>query len=95
MRHTAITDILSNPEASIETCKSIAGHVSQQIIKTYAHINISAKRTALDSLFRGRSGKQASRHHGRSVSSHTFKDDCAVAVDVEEQNASKEVPDVD
>jgi integrase len=51
MRHTAITDILSNPEASIETCKSIAGHVSAQIIKTYAHINLSAKRTALDSLF--------------------------------------------
>jgi integrase len=95
LRHTAITDLLSNPEASIETCKSIAGHVSAQIIKTYAHINLSAKRTALDSLFRGRSGKQASRHHGRSVSPHTFKGDCGVAVDVEEENASEEVPDVD
>jgi len=69
MRHTAITDLLSNPEASIETCKSIAGHVSAQIIKTYAHINISAKRTALDSLFRGRSGKQAGRNRERITGS--------------------------
>jgi hypothetical protein len=46
-------------------------------------------------IFRGRSGKQASRHHGQSVSPHTFKGDCGVAVDVEEENASEEVPDVD
>lgn len=82
MRHTAITDILRNPEASIETCKSIAGHVSAQIIKTYAHINLSAKRIALDGLIceSARTEKQARRHQRRPVQPHNFKSDDPLAI---------------
>lgn len=54
LRHTAITDILQNPDVSEETAKAIAGHISDKILKTYSHIRISAKRNALDSLFHTR-----------------------------------------
>lgn len=54
LRHTAITDILQDPDVSEETAKAIAGHISQQILKTYSHIRISAKRAALDSIFKRR-----------------------------------------
>jgi len=54
LRHTAITDILQNPDVSEETAKAIAGHISDKILKTYSHIRISAKRTALDALFSAR-----------------------------------------
>lgn len=50
MRHTAITNLLMNPNISIETAKSIAGHITDQIIKTYSHIHMDAKRKALDAL---------------------------------------------
>lgn len=52
MRHTAITDILQVPEVSEETAKSIAGHISARILKTYSHIRLDAKREALDRLVR-------------------------------------------
>jgi integrase len=54
MRHTAITLILENPDTSEEVAKSIAGHISDKILKTYSHIRISAKRNALDALFKKR-----------------------------------------
>lgn len=54
MRHTAITDILQDPDVSEETAKSIAGHISERILKTYSHIRISTKRNALEGLFRRR-----------------------------------------
>jgi integrase len=97
LRHTAITDILQDPDVSEQTAKAIAGHISDKILKTYSHIRISAKRDALDGLIckSVRSGKEAGRHSGRSVSSHTFKGDRRGAVDVEKENASKEVPNVD
>jgi integrase len=50
LRHTAITDLLSNPEVSEETVKAIAGHISDQILKTYSHIRMDAKKHALDAL---------------------------------------------
>ncbi|HXM63007.1 MAG TPA: tyrosine-type recombinase/integrase [Terriglobales bacterium] len=97
LRHTAITDILQDPDVSEQTAKAIAGHISDKILKTYSHIRISAKRNALDSLIckSARSGKEARRHSGRSVSSHSFRSDCGVAADVEEQNASEEGSDLD
>jgi integrase len=50
LRHTAITSILQNPDVSEETAKSIAGHISDNILKTYSHIRLDAKRVALDAL---------------------------------------------
>jgi integrase len=50
MRHTAITDLLSLPEASEETVKAIAGHISDRILKTYSHIRMDTKRAALAAL---------------------------------------------
>ena len=49
-RHTAITDLLSNPNVSVQTVKSIAGHVSQRMVDRYSHIRLEAKRNAVDAL---------------------------------------------
>jgi integrase len=58
-RHTAITDLLQNPNASEETVKSIAGHVDKRILERYSHSRIEAKRKALDSMADNFSGKSA------------------------------------
>ena len=51
LRHTAITQLLSNPRVSIQTTKAIAGHVSQRMIDRYSHIHLETKRNAvLDGL---------------------------------------------
>jgi integrase len=52
LRHHAITELLTNPNISIQTTKSIAGHVSQRMVDRYAHIRLEAKRNALESLSR-------------------------------------------
>lgn len=49
-RHTTITQLLTNPSVSIQTAKSIAGHVSQRMVDRYAHIHLDAKRTAVEAL---------------------------------------------
>jgi len=51
LRHTAITQLLTNPRVSIQTTKAIAGHVSDRMVKRYAHIHLEEKRNAvLDGL---------------------------------------------
>lgn len=49
-RHTFITDLAESGEASDETIRDIAGHVSKQMLKHYSHIRMQAKRRAVDSL---------------------------------------------
>jgi integrase len=49
-RHTTITDLLTNPNVSIQTTKAIAGHVSARMVDRYSHIHLEAKRTAVDAL---------------------------------------------
>jgi integrase len=39
-RHTAITDLLQNPDASEETVKAIAGHVSRKMLEHYSHARL-------------------------------------------------------
>jgi integrase len=51
-RHTFITDLAEGGEASDETIRDIAGHVSKQMLKHYSHIRMEAKRRAVDSLVR-------------------------------------------
>jgi len=49
LRHHAITE-LAEGQASEQTIRSIAGHVSQKMLEHYSHIRLDAKRTALDAL---------------------------------------------
>ena len=48
-RHTLVTD-LAESGAGDETIRSIAGHVSQRMLKHYSHIRMEAKRKALESI---------------------------------------------
>jgi len=52
LRHHAITELLTNPNISIQTTKSIAGHVSQRMVDRYVHIRLEAKRNAVEALSR-------------------------------------------
>lgn len=49
-RHTFITDLAESGEASDETIRDLAGHVSKQMLKHYSHIRMEAKRRAVDAL---------------------------------------------
>ena len=49
LRHSAITK-LSEGQASDQTVMSIAGHVSQAMLKRYSHTRTEAKRAALDAI---------------------------------------------
>jgi integrase len=49
-RHTFITDLAESGEASDETIRDIAGHVSRQMLKHYSHIRMEAKRRGVAAL---------------------------------------------
>jgi len=49
-RHTFITDLAESGQASDETIRDLAGHVSKQMLKHYSHIRMEAKRRAVDAL---------------------------------------------
>ena len=49
LRHHAITE-LAEGQASEQTIRSIAGHVSVKMLEHYSHIRMDAKRKALDAL---------------------------------------------
>jgi integrase len=49
-RHTFITDLAEDPEASDSTIMDMAGHVSKQMLKHYSHTRMAAKRRATDAL---------------------------------------------
>ena len=51
-RHTFITDLAESGEASDETIRDMAGHVSKQMLKHYSHIRMEAKRRAVTALER-------------------------------------------
>ena len=53
LRHRAITE-LAEGQASEQTIRSIAGHVSTKMLEQYSHIRLDAKRTALDALSQGK-----------------------------------------
>jgi len=50
LRHDAISKLLTNPSVSAQTVKAIAGHVSQRMLNRYSHIELEARRDAVDSL---------------------------------------------
>jgi hypothetical protein len=49
-RHTFITDLAESNEASDETIRDMAGHVSKRMLRHYSHIRMEAKRRAVNSL---------------------------------------------
>ena len=49
-RHTWVTDLAESGEASDETIRDMAGHVSKQMLKHYSHIRMQAKRRAVSAL---------------------------------------------
>jgi len=49
-RHTFITELAESGEAGDETIRSLAGHVSHQMLKHYSHIGMEAKRRAVEAL---------------------------------------------
>jgi integrase len=51
LRHQAITE-LAEGQASDQTIRSIAGHVSQKMLEHYSHVRLEAKREALEALSR-------------------------------------------
>ena len=56
-RHTFITDLAESGDASDETIRDMAGHVSKQMLKHYSHIRMEAKRRAVDSLAKKPAGE--------------------------------------
>ena len=46
-RHTFITDLAESAEASDETIRDLAGHVSKRMLKHYSHVRMAAKRKVL------------------------------------------------
>jgi integrase len=50
LRHTLVSRLAENPTISEETIRSLAGHVSHQMLSRYAHIRAQAKRAAIASL---------------------------------------------
>ena len=49
-RHTFITNLAESGEASDETIRDMAGHVSRQMLKHYSHIGMQAKRRAVAAI---------------------------------------------
>ena len=49
-RHTFITGLAESGEASDETIRDMAGHVSKQMLTHYSHIRMEAKRRAVQAL---------------------------------------------
>jgi integrase len=52
-RHTAITDLLSNPNIAERTVIELAGHVNNKMLDVYSHQRVSAKFSAVDALNSG------------------------------------------
>ena len=53
-RHTFISRSAENPRVSEETIRSLAGHVSKEMLQRYSHIRSELKRAAIEDLERDR-----------------------------------------
>lgn len=50
LRHTFVSRLAENPHVSEETIRSLAGHVSKQMLSRYSHIRTHAKQAAIAAL---------------------------------------------
>jgi len=66
-RHTLITE-LAESGAGEETIMDIAGHVSRQMLRHYSHIQMEAKRDALEAVWRkGQESKSRKSENGEAT----------------------------
>jgi len=70
-RHTFITDLAESGEASDETIRDMAGHVSKQMLKHYSHIRMEAKRRAVGALL---AKKPVAREQNASIPNGVAKE---------------------
>jgi integrase len=77
--HTFITDLAESGEASEETIKDIAGHVSNRMLKHYSHIRMQAKRRATDSLVVKKKPAAAASAEEGTISNGAAKESAKVA----------------
>jgi len=78
-RHTFITDLAESGQASDETIRDIAGHVSKQMLKHYSHIRMEAKRRAVGALVK-KPSTEASTSQTDSIQIEGAKESAKVAV---------------
>jgi integrase len=50
LRHTFVSRLAENPHVREETIRSLAGHVSKQMLQRYSHIRTHAKQAAIAAL---------------------------------------------
>jgi integrase len=50
LRHTFVSRLAENPAISEQTIRSLAGHVSRQMLEHYSHIRSQAKQAAIRTL---------------------------------------------
>jgi hypothetical protein len=50
LRHTFVTRLAERPDVSEQTIRSLAGHVSNQMLQRYSHIRSQAKQAAIRTL---------------------------------------------
>jgi integrase len=66
LRHTLVSRLAEIPTISEETIRSLAGHVSRQMLSRYAHIRAQARRAAIASLEPAVEGVRANDSEGGS-----------------------------
>jgi len=53
LRHSFVTRLAERPDVSEQTIRSLAGHVSNQMLQRYSHIRSQAKQAAIRTLEEG------------------------------------------
>jgi len=61
LRHTFVTRLCESPRVSEQTIRSLAGHVSQQMLQRYSHVRNQAKLDAIAELERTLGGKEGAQ----------------------------------
>jgi integrase len=66
LRHTAITDLLQDPETSDEQAEQLAGHIDAKTKKHYSHTQIENLRAAVERLGNKKKPAQIKTNHRRA-----------------------------
>jgi len=66
LRHTFVTRLCESPRVSEQTIRSLAGHVSQQMLQRYSHVRNQAKLDAIAELERTLEGEEGVQKRAQS-----------------------------
>lgn len=66
LRHTFITRLCESPSISEETIRSLAGHVSREMLQRYSHVRTAAKESAIRCLEEGMRGEGGTQKWSQS-----------------------------